>query len=61
MLTAGMTFMKLGVIPLYKPKTPSFSIIARNTVPMLISACPIAGITAENKEKLYKLGAIKYN
>lgn len=31
MLTAGATFIKFGVIPRYKPVTPSFTQISLNT------------------------------
>ena len=47
MLTAGITFMKLGVIPLYSPRGPSFLRIVLNNVTMLSDGPYVT----ENKDK----------
>lgn len=52
MLTAGITLMKLGVIPLYNPRNPSFSIIVLNTPVMVTVDGSIAGWITTNERIL---------
>lgn len=52
MLTAGSTFMKLGVMPLYSPWTPSAEIIFRKRATMFSCGAPS---TEARKGKNYKV------
>lgn len=51
--TAGITFIKLGVIPLYNPRGPSFCNIVF-TMPDIVPASGV-GVTGINREDSIKI------
>lgn len=51
MLTAGITLMKFGVIPLYNPKKPSVLTIVRNTPVIVVLALSTDGCATVKGKK----------
>lgn len=51
MLTAGITLIKFGVMPLYNPNIPSLSNIVLKTPVIVKLAWSIVGVTTEKQKK----------